>query len=230
MLILDNVTKLYKLDRTDVCALNGVTIEFRSGEMVALVGPSGSGKSTLLHLAGLIDQPTSGRIVFRGRAIEGANDAEKTALRQQSFGFIFQSYHLLPTLTAAENVALPMLLAGVKSRDAAERAAALMAEVGLEALTKRNVRALSGGQRQRVAIARALINDPEVLFADEPTANLDAASGELVRRLLFGLCDKKGIALVLATHDHAAAALAHRVVRIADGRKAEESLRRRSTR
>lgn len=223
MLRLTNITKKYWLDQTEVQALRGVSLEVKPGESLAVVGPSGSGKSTLLHIAGLIDEPSGGEMFFDEKPIMHLNDDEKTDFRRDCFGFVFQSFHLVPVLSCLENVALPAIVKGLPVSRAQARAQELLDDVGLGTLAKRNVKALSGGQRQRVAIARALVNRPKVIFADEPTANLDVQAGTLVIDVLLGLCAAHATSLVLATHDRNISARAHRIIQMRDGNKVSET-------
>jgi putative ABC transport system ATP-binding protein len=208
-----NVTKTYE---GGVEALRGVSLEFKAGEVVALLGRSGCGKTTLLNLCGAMDFPTSGEIQVAGKVTTRLGDAELTALRRHEIGFVFQFFQLLPSLTALENVELPLLLAGAKKT----RATALerLRWVDLEDKASALPFQLSGGQMQRVAIARALVNNPAILVADEPTGNLDTVSGDMVLRLIRRAADEFGAAVVMATHSSEAAAIADRKVRMRDGR------------
>jgi putative ABC transport system ATP-binding protein len=192
-----------------------------SGEFLAIMGPSGSGKSTLLHILGALDRPTEGSAEIRGRRYDNLDDRALTRLRGEVFGFVFQFFNLLPTLTAAENVVLPALVAGESPRRYAERTDELLALVGLTDRATHLPGQLSGGEQQRVAIARALLRRPEVLLADEPTGNLDSAAGAMVLRLLRRLVDD-GQTVVMVTHDAGAAALADRVVFLHDGMVVQE--------
>ncbi len=197
--------------------LAGVSLTVRTGERVALTGPSGSGKTTLLNLLGGVDRPRAGRIEFEGRSL-GDLDADALALlRRQCIGTVFQFFHLLPTLTAAENVELPLQLLGVSSVERRERVAALLERVGVAGRADALPGELSGGEMQRVAIARALVHRPRLLLADEPTGNLDSRNGERVLQLLRALSDETGTAMVLVTHSAEAAAICHREIRLRDG-------------
>jgi putative ABC transport system ATP-binding protein len=206
---------------TAVRALRGVDLRVAEGEFVAIMGPSGSGKSTLLHVLGALDRPSGGSVDIRGRRYDDLADRELTELRGQTFGFIFQFFNLMPTLTAAENVLLPALVAGEPPSDYADRTDELLAMVGLTGRAGHLPSELSGGEQQRVAIARALLRRPDVLLADEPTGNLDSTSGGAVLRLLRRLVDE-GQTVVMVTHDAGAAALADRVVFLRDGQIASE--------
>jgi ABC-type lipoprotein export system ATPase subunit len=216
---LKDVVKDYVTDGQRVRALDGVSLEVESGELAALVGRSGCGKSTLLHLAGAMDFPTSGTVVLDGVETSRRNDAELTQLRREKVGFIFQAFELLPTLTVAENVELPLLLAG-KSH-ARARALKRLRWVGLEGLENRLIHQLSGGQMQRVAIARALVHRPRVLLADEPTGNLDNATGSAILELIQRLTKEQKVATLMATHSLEAASLADTVVQLRDGKVVE---------
>jgi putative ABC transport system ATP-binding protein len=218
MLEVEDVTKSYRQGRREVHAVRGVSLRVEPGEMVVLLGPSGSGKSTLLHLLGGLDRPTTGRVRFEGRDLAGLPDDELTRLRRDRIGHVFQFFNLLPTLTAAENVALPLLLGGARDRDASATARAALAEVGLSERADHYPEEMSGGEQQRAAIARALAVKPSVLLADEPTGNLDSATGGEVLRTLRGLTADGSRAIVMVTHDESAARIGDRRVRLRDGR------------
>jgi ABC-type lipoprotein export system ATPase subunit len=211
-----DVTKTYLSDGQAVHALNGVSLAVREGEFVALVGRSGCGKSTLLNLAGAMDFPTSGTVLLDGVSTSELDDNGLTRLRREKVGFIFQSFQLLNTLTVLENVELPLLLAGESAT--CERAQYQLELVELGELGSRMPHQLSGGQMQRVAIARALVHRPKLLLADEPTGNLDTATGNVVLELLRRIASEKNTAIVMATHSVEAAALADTVVKMQDGR------------
>jgi putative ABC transport system ATP-binding protein len=204
-----------------VRALRGVDVGVAEGEFLAVMGPSGSGKSTLLHILGALDRPTSGSVALRGRRYDDLDDRALTRLRGEVFGFVFQFFNLLPTLTAAENVLLPALVAGEPPGDYADRTDELLALVGLAGRAGHRPSELSGGEQQRVAIARALLRRPAVLLADEPTGNLDSAGGAVVLGLLRRLVDD-GQTVVMVTHDAGAAALADRVIFLRDGQVVSE--------
>lgn len=201
--------------------LRGVSLGVTEGESLAISGISGAGKSTLLHVMGGLDRPTAGRVLYRGRDLYAVGDRERSAVRAQKIGFVFQAYHLLPELTVLENVLLPGLsaygafLRGPRLR---ERAAMLLGRVGLSARALHRPNELSGGEQQRVAIARALMNGPELLLADEPTGNLDSRTGEDVLHYLFELAREEGLTLVMVTHNEAVAARCGRHVELRDGR------------
>jgi putative ABC transport system ATP-binding protein len=219
ILSLQNVAKDYLTDGQRVRALDGVSLDFARGEFVALVGRSGCGKSTLLNLAGAMDFATSGQVLIDGVSTSSLNDAGLTQLRREKVGFIFQSFQLLHTLTVFENVELPLLLAGKSGTR--EAAGERLAWVELDGLGDRYPHQLSGGQMQRVAIARALIHSPSILLADEPTGNLDTATGNVILELLQRLTREKNTATIIATHSLEAAALAGAVVKLRDGKIAE---------
>ena len=210
------LTKVFGDGPTAVRALRGVDAAVADGEFVAIMGPSGSGKSTLLHILGALDRPSGGSAEIRGRRYDDLDDRSLTRLRGEVFGFVFQFFNLLPTLTAAENVLLPALVAGESPGEHAARVDELLALVGLSERAGHMPSQMSGGEQQRVAIARALLRRPDVLLADEPTGNLDSASGVIVLQLLRRLVDD-GQTVVMVTHDAAAAALADRVVFLRDG-------------
>jgi putative ABC transport system ATP-binding protein len=203
-----------------VHALRGVSLEIAPGELAAVMGPSGSGKSTLMHLLAGLDKPTSGTVSIAGHDVSAMGDRALTELRRRHIGFVFQSFNLIPTLSAEENVVLPRVIAG--KRPPAEHVDALLARMGLTERRSHKPSELSGGQQQRVAIARALIGAPSVLFADEPTGNLDSASGRDVLRLLREAVELDGQTTVMVTHDAHAAAIADRVIFLADGRIVDE--------
>jgi lipoprotein-releasing system ATP-binding protein len=197
--------------------LKGVNIETRSGEMTAIVGASGSGKTTLLRLLGTLDTPTSGELFFQGESLTRKNDNELARYRNRSVGFIFQFHHLLPEFTALENVMMPGLIAGKKRDEMAGPATHLLTQVELSHRLDHKVGELSGGEQQRAALARALIMKPALLFADEPTGNLDTRSGELVFELLHGLCDELALSTIMVTHNETLAARMHRRLTLKDG-------------
>jgi len=209
--------KTYHTGEVDVEVLRGVDLEVERGEFVAIMGPSGSGKSTLLHLLGGIDVPTSGRVMLDGEDLSNLGDDGRTLLRRRRLGFIFQTFNLLPTLTAEENVALPLELDGVPSSEARQRARTMLDQVGMTHRRQHVPGKLSGGEQQRVGVARALAIEPLVLLADEPTGNLDSANGRQVTALLRGLVDELQQTIVMVTHDAAVAASADRLVQLRDG-------------
>jgi ABC-type lipoprotein export system ATPase subunit len=223
MLQVKGVTKVYRQGARDVQALRGVDLGIATGEMVAIMGPSGSGKSTLLHLLGGLDRPTRGEVHFQHRNLNRLSDAELTRVRRRQIGFVFQFFNLLPTLTAAENVALPLILDGISHREAQRRAAAVMDRLNVSRRGRHFTEALSGGEMQRVAIARALVTQPATLLCDEPTGNLDSTNAAEVLAILRDLASQQRCTVVLVTHDAAAAAYGDRLVRLRDGLVEEDS-------
>ncbi|MBG6135094.1 ABC transporter ATP-binding protein [Longispora fulva] len=217
---LESLSRTYGTGSTVVTALDGVTLEFEAGTFTAIMGPSGSGKSTLLHCAAGLDRPTGGRVLVAGTDLTGLDETALTLLRRDRIGFVFQSFNLLPALTAEQNVGLPIRLAG-RRPDRAE-VLKVLADLGLADRAGHRPSELSGGQQQRVAIARALVTRPAVLFADEPTGALDAKTGRDLLALLRTLVDEQGQTIIMVTHDPVVAAHAHRVVFLADGRLAGE--------
>ncbi|MEV2239092.1 ABC transporter ATP-binding protein [Micromonospora sp. NPDC049891] len=212
-----DVSRTYELDGVSVPALRGVSLTVGAGDYVALIGPSGSGKSTLMHLLGGLDRPSGGRLVIGGREVGTLSAPELARLRNETIGFVFQAFHLLPRTSAVDNVALPLVYRGVGARQRRERAAAMLGRVGLGHRLHHRPNQLSGGEQQRVAIARALVTDPTVLLADEPTGNLDSTTGAAVLELLERLNVESGVALVMVTHDAEVAARARRRIAMRDG-------------
>ena len=212
-----DVRRSYHLDGVSVEALRGVSLRIDPGEYVAVVGPSGSGKSTLMHLLGCLDRPTSGVLRVGDRDVATLGDGELAGLRNRTIGFVFQSFQLLGRTTALDNVALPLVYRGVRRAERRERAEAALTAVGLGHRLGHRPGQLSGGEQQRVAIARALVGEPGLLLADEPTGNLDTASGAEIMGLLDGLVRDRGVAVVVVTHDPEVAAMARRRVRMRDG-------------
>jgi putative ABC transport system ATP-binding protein len=212
-----DVFKDYPMNHEKVHALRGVSLDIARGDYVAIVGPSGCGKSTLLHIIGGIDLPTSGAVAIQGTVLSTLNDHQLTRIRLTRLGFVFQRFHLLPVLTARENVELPMAEAGVRVAERRERARSLLAYVGLEQRATHRATQLSGGEMQRVAIARALANRPALLLADEPTGELDAKTGQEILDL-FRRLNNDGMTIVVVTHDERLAREAGRIVQMLDGR------------
>jgi putative ABC transport system ATP-binding protein len=212
-----DVYRSYRLGAATVPAVRGVSVAIGGGEFVALQGPSGSGKTTLLNLLGLLDQPDSGNVEVGGKDAGSLSENLRSDIRRDRFGFVFQTFNLIPVLSAGENIAYPMVLARVASRDRDRRVAELLNSVGLDGKSAVRPDLLSGGQRQRVAIARALANRPSVVFADEPTANLDSATADEILDLMRSICDQSGVAFLFATHDPRVVARARRVITLHDG-------------
>jgi lipoprotein-releasing system ATP-binding protein len=218
LLSASRLQKTYVIGSRTLEVLRGVDVEIARGDFVALRGASGTGKSTLLHLIGGLDTPNAGEIVFRGQKLSSFSESELTFFRNRRVGFVFQAYHLLPELTALENVCLSARIARISAGQAEKRARELLGRVGLNAREDHKPSELSGGEQQRVAIARALMNEPELLLADEPTGNLDSRTGGEIIELLKSLRVEKQTTLVIATHDEKVAAHAQRVIELVDGR------------
>ena len=217
MIRLNNIHRIFEVGDQQVHALNDVNLEINDGEYLSIMGPSGSGKSTLLNLLGLLDRPTSGEYILNDRKITTLSDDQQTELRRDQIGFVFQFFHLVPRLTALENIELPMVLAGISPAERRQRVEKILDAVGLEGRAHHKPEQLSGGQRQRVAIARATIMQPSVLLADEPTGNLDSVSGAEVIEVLEAL-NRQGITLIVVTHDAALGGRAAREIKMVDGR------------
>jgi len=216
MVRLSGLTMSYPVGADRVTVLEDVTLDVARGERVAVVGPSGSGKTTLLLLLAGLERPTAGSVTLAGHALESMGADALADLRRDHLGIVFQSFHLVASLTALDNVSLPLDIAG--HRGARAQALEMLARVGLDARAAHHPGQLSGGEQQRVAIARALVHRPSLLLADEPTGNLDDRTGEQVAELLFGLCDEAGASLLLVTHDRELAARCERVIRLHEGR------------
>jgi putative ABC transport system ATP-binding protein len=215
---LHEVRKTYRLGQHVIPALQGVDLSVQRGELLALTGPSGSGKSTILNLCGLIDRPDSGEILLGGQRVTDLDETERTLLRRDALGFVFQSFNLVPVMTVAENVDYPLFIAGVPAAERRERVAAQLEAVGLQDHAQHRPDALSGGQRQRVAIARALIKRPRLVIADEPTASLDSHTADQVLDLMRERGHAEGAAFVIATHDSRLTQRCDRVLALLDGR------------
>ncbi|MDY6054493.1 ABC transporter ATP-binding protein [Micrococcus sp.] len=219
----ENLVKVYGSGASRFDALKGITLQIAAGESVAVVGKSGSGKSTLMHLLALLDQPTSGVVAMDGQPVSQLKPAEVAQLRNERFGFVFQQFFLNPAQTVLENVVLPLKIAGVPRRERTERGMQMLERLDLADKAGNRAMDLSGGQKQRVCIARALVNKPTVLFADEPTGNLDSATSRTVEDILFGLHREEGITLVVVTHDDDLAARCQRRLVMQDGMIVEET-------
>jgi putative ABC transport system ATP-binding protein len=220
MLRCESLTQTYQSGGRELTVLQDISFELEDGGFLAIVGPSGSGKTTLLGLLAGLDRPRQGRVLLEGEDLSRLSEDERARLRGEKVGFVFQSFHLIPTLTARENVQVPLELRG---QDARQRADELLERVGLAARDHHYPAQLSGGEQQRVALARAFSNRPRILFADEPTGNLDAATGARVIDLMAELNRELGTTLVLVTHDHDLASRARRIIRLADGRMVSDS-------
>ncbi|HSO13608.1 MAG TPA: ABC transporter ATP-binding protein [Anaerolineales bacterium] len=214
---LTDVTRIYKIGEVETRALNGVSLNIESGEFTSLVGPSGSGKTTLLQLIGCLDRPTSGKVVIAGKETTNLNRNQRADLRKGTIGFVFQFFALIPTLTAYENVEMPLLLNGLTAAQRKQRVMKLLEGVDMTARAHHRPDQLSGGQQQRVAVARALATDPKLILADEPTANLDTENGEQVMEIMKRLNKETGTTFVFATHDPRVIKYASRVVTLQDG-------------
>ncbi|MCE9609541.1 MAG: ABC transporter ATP-binding protein [Chthoniobacter sp.] len=214
---LTEVAKRYRVGEQEIAALDGVNLSIEAGEYAAIIGPSGSGKSTLMHLLGCLDTPTSGRMMIDGVDASRASGNQLSELRNRKIGFVFQSFNLLPKFNVLQNVELPMIYAGLRAAERRQRALAAIERVGLSNRVKNTPLQLSGGQMQRVAIARALVNDPRIIFADEPTGNLDSTTGESILALFHEL-NVQGRTIVLVTHDKDIAARTPRRIEMRDGK------------
>ncbi len=216
MIRLEHIHRYFQVGEQIVHALNDINMTIEKGEYVSVMGPSGSGKSTLLNVIALLDQPSSGRYLLNGQPVTQLDDDELAKVRRENIGFVFQFFHLIPRLSAAENIEMPMILAGVAVKERKQRVQAALASVSLQDRADHRPDQLSGGQLQRVAIARAMIMRPEILLADEPTGNLDSKSGKEIIELLEGL-NRQGVTLIIITHDQSLGDRARRKIRIVDG-------------
>ncbi|MFL0197580.1 ABC transporter ATP-binding protein [Clostridium sp. WILCCON 0269] len=220
MIEIKNVSKIYNMGKEKVIALDNVNLTIKEGEFTAIVGPSGSGKSTLMHLVGGLDTPTSGSIFIDGKDISKLKDKDMSKYRNKSVGFVFQSFNLENTQTALENVMMPLIFSGIDKRKRKVKAEKALEMVGLKDKIKNKPTELSGGQRQRVSIARALVNEPRIIFADEPTGNLDSKNGQLIMNLLSDL-NERGYTVIMVTHNMEEAKRARRIISIKDGKVQE---------
>lgn len=223
MINLSNITKTYHMGELDITVLAGITLTIKPGELIAVMGPSGSGKSTLMNIIGCLDRPTSGVYHFEDREISTLSDDELASVRNVKIGFVFQTFNLLPRLSALKNVEVPLIYSGVPARTRKERAAPMLERVGLAERMYHKPTELSGGQQQRVAIARALVNNPPLLLADEPTGNLDSRSGEEILNILTEL-NKQGVTVVIVTHDQNVAGRCKRNIHLKDGQIIEDQV------
>jgi len=212
-----NLTKIYGEQPNIVKAIDDVSVDIGSGEFIAIIGSSGSGKSTLMHILGCLDKPTTGAYSFQGKSVAKLNDTQLAEIRNKKIGFVFQFFNLLPRTSALKNVELPLLYAGIKKDERHKLSEKVLKDLGLAHRLNSTSSQLSGGEQQRVAIARALVNDPSVIFADEPTGNVDSKSSEEIMKLLQTL-NKKGNTIVVITHDKEVADYAHRIITIRDGK------------
>ena len=215
---MQEVVRNYYLGKTVVNALRGIDLQVEKGEFICIAGPSGSGKTTLLNLIGCLDKPTSGRVFLDGDDVERLSDNKLSRLRAERIGFIFQAFNLIPVLSAFENIEYPLLLKGVPRGSRKKKVLAMLEEVELADFTRHRPNQLSGGQRQRVAIARALVTDPEMILADEPTANLDSKTGEAIVDLMRKINQEMKATFIFSTHDSMVMKYAHRTIRLQDGR------------
>ncbi len=208
-------------ERVQVEALRGINLEVKKGEMLAVMGPSGSGKSTLMHIMGCLDKPTRGKVFLGGKDVSKLDEDMLAEIRREQIGFVFQAYNLIPTLTALENVMMPMMFAGLPREERVERAKELLRVVGMLERVQHKPREMSGGEQQRVAIARALANDPDIILADEPTGNLDSKAGQQIVNLFKKLNEEKNKTIVVVTHDPSWMSTVDRTVKIMDGKIVE---------
>src|SRR5690348_15584601 len=214
---LRNVSKIYRLGEEEIRALDNISLDIEAGEFISIIGPSGSGKSTLMHILGCLDSPTSGTIHLDGVMIQNASARQLAGIRNRKIGFVFQFFNLLPKLNVLQNVELPMIYSGIPSRERQQRSLAALESVGMANRAKHRPSQLSGGQQQRAAIARALVNSPRLVFADEPTGNLDSHTGDAILQLFRSL-SQQGRTIVLVTHDPEIAAVTPRRIEIRDGK------------
>lgn len=224
MIEVKSVSKTYIMGKEKVTALNDVSLKIKKGEFVAIIGPSGSGKSTLMHIVGGLDSPTMGSVIIEKKDIGKLKDKLLSKYRNEKIGFVFQAFNLENSQTALENVMMPLIFAGISKKERIERAKKALDMVGLSKFIKHKPNEMSGGQRQRVSVARALVNNPEIIFADEPTGNLDSKSGESIMEL-FKDINKKGYTVIMVTHNPAEANKAKRLIKIMDGKITSDVLK-----
>ncbi|QCI86724.1 ABC transporter ATP-binding protein [Vagococcus zengguangii] len=223
VLTVKNVEKEYKIGKNTFKALKGVSLSIKKGESIAIIGKSGSGKSTLMHILALLDKPTSGEIELLGQNVKDINKKVLNHLRNETFGFVFQQFFINPKDTVLDNVMLPLKINGLNNKERKRRVMNALKSVELDDKAQNNANDLSGGQKQRVCIARAIVNEPDIIFADEPTGNLDSKTGEKIEELLFNLNREKGITLIVVTHDPELANKCDRQIHIKDGYIVEEN-------
>lgn len=221
-----DLARIYTQGKTEVTALDGVSLDVEAGAFLALAGPSGSGKTTLLNMIGGLDRPNRGTVRLDGRLLNDMSQTQLAELRLRDIGFIFQAYNLIPVLSARENVEFVMQLQGVPAAERRDKARAILDEVGLEGRYDRRPAELSGGQQQRVAVARAIVSNPSLVLADEPTANLDSATGEGLLRMMLAMNEHKGVTFLFSTHDDMVMDYARRLVRLKDGRIVGDEVRK----
>ncbi len=219
----ENLEKTYEENRVPVHAVNGVNLKIEKGEFTVIAGASGSGKTTLLNLLGALDKPTRGKVLFNNQDISLKSRKELSAMRLKKFGFVFQAYNLIPVLTAIENIEFSMMLLGVSEKQRREKALALMDELGIAELANKRPNEMSGGQQQRVAVVRAIVNEPEIVFADEPTANLDSGTSGNLLDLMSEMNAKKNITFLFASHDQQVMERARRLITLKDGKIISDS-------
>ncbi|WP_251862269.1 ABC transporter ATP-binding protein [Clostridium sp. Marseille-Q2269] len=217
MIEINNITKTYNIGSDKITVLDNVSLKIEKGEFVAIVGPSGSGKSTLMNMIGGLDRPTSGDVFVEGEDISKFKDKDMSKFRNEKIGFVFQSFNLEPTLTALENVMMPLMIAGKSDREMKDKASSMLEALGMGNRKKHKPTELSGGQKQRVSIARALVNNPKIILADEPTGNLDSKSGKAVMDILTNF-KNKGYTVIMVTHNIEDAGFADRIIKIKDGK------------
>ena len=221
----EDVSKIYKVGTVEVKALNNVSLSIKKGEFTALAGPSGSGKSTFLNIISGLDNPTNGKVFLNRKLMSSMSGRELSDFRRDHIGFIFQSYNLIPVLTVKENIEYVMILQGINSKERTQRVAEILKDVGLEDMEKRKPLSLSGGQQQRVAVARAMVSKPDIILADEPTANLDSSTGESLLAMMRELNEKRGMTFIFSTHDHKIMEISKRLILLKDGQVEKDEVR-----